>query len=147
MKTMILTMMAGSAMMAAGPLMAQSKSLDESVANVGTKTEATTTDAQANKRDGRKPTEIEATRGLNAEAANKAKADVDAIKAQQDKFKADQAAYEAAVRARDEQIARDKADYDARMADYNQKKADWDACVAGDKARCAPVAPPPPPAE
>ena len=146
MKTVLISLMAGGAMMAASPLLAQSTSLDDSVAKVGTQSEASA-DTPTNKRDGRKPAEIEATRGLNAEAANKAKSDVAAIQAQQEKYKADVAAYEAATKAREEQIARDKAEYDARMADYNQKKADWDACVAGDKARCAVVAPPPPPAE
>lgn len=134
----------GGAMLVAAPSFAQSSDLDASVAKVGT----TTTQApEANKRDGRKPSEIEATRNLNAEVAAKTKADIDAFKAQQaevqSKHQAEVAAYEAAVKARDEQIARDKADYDARYAEYQRKLADRDACIAGDKKRCAPVTPQP----
>ena len=145
MKTVFLSLMAGGAIMVGTPLLAQSNSLDDSVAKVSASPDASA--EASNKRDGRKPAEIEATRGLNAEAANKAKADMASITASQEKYKADVAAYEAAVRARDEQIARDRADYEAKQAVYNQQKADWDACVAGDKARCAAIAPPPPPSE
>lgn len=135
-KTVAALLVSG-AMLTAAPTFAQSSDLDATVAKVGT------TEAQANKRDGRKPTEIEATRNLNAEMASKTKADVDTFNAQQadaqSKHQAEVAAYEAAVKARDEKVARDKADYDTRMAEYQRLLADRDACIAGDKKRCASV--------
>lgn len=138
-KTVAALLVSG-AMLAAAPSFAQSSDLDASVAKVST-TEAPA--SEANKRDGRKPTEIEATRGLNAEMASKAKAQADAANAQQEKNKADVAAYEAAVKAREEQMARDQADYQTRLAEYERLKANRDACIAGDKSRCTAVTPPP----
>ena len=45
-----------------------------------------------------------------------------------------QQAYQDALKARDEKIAREKAEYDAAMAKW---KADVAACQAGDVSKCA----------
>lgn len=47
---------------------------------------------------------------------------------------ANQQAYQDALKARDEKIARDKAEYDAAMKKW---EADTAACKAGDSLRCA----------
>ncbi len=57
-----------------------------------------------------------------------------AAQAQAQSNAANQQAYQDALKARDEKIAREKAEYDAAMAKW---KADTAACQAGDVSKCA----------
>lgn len=73
------------------------------------------------------PSAEEQRAAANAEQAK-------AAQAQTQTNAANQQAYQDAVKARDEQIAREKAEYDAAMAKW---KADTAACQAGDVSKCA----------
>ncbi|MBB4632097.1 hypothetical protein [Sphingosinicella soli] len=80
---------------------------------------------------------VNARKRLNAEA----KARTDTTDAQ---YAAAQAAYQASLRAHQatvESTARAQSEYAAARAAYEQRQreiADWQACVDGDKTRCAP---------
>lgn len=73
------------------------------------------------------PTPEEQRAAANAEQAK-------AAQAQAQTNAANQQAYQDALKARDEKIAREKAEYDAAMEKW---KADTAACQAGDLSRCA----------
>lgn len=73
------------------------------------------------------PSAEEQRAAANAEQAK-------AAQAQAQTNAANQQAYQDAIKARDEKIAREKAEYDAAMAKW---KADTAACQAGDVSKCA----------
>ena len=73
------------------------------------------------------PSAEEQRAAANAEQAK-------AAQAQTQTNAANQQAYQDAVKARDEKIAREKAEYEAAMAKW---KADTAACQAGDVSKCA----------
>ena len=73
------------------------------------------------------PSAEEQRAAANAEQAK-------AAQAQAQTNAANQQAYQDAVKARDEKIAREKAEYEAAMAKW---KADTAACQAGDVSKCA----------